>query len=132
MKHNIVKRFAALRTALYHEKSTLEARLSEINTALDETPRAVSAERPAPVRAVKGRRKMSAAGRASIAAALKARWVKVKSGTNGKSEPKAEKAAVKTPKKRKKMSAAAKAKISAAAKARWAKGKTAVKAASPG
>jgi hypothetical protein len=56
--------------------------------------------------------KMSAAGRARIAAAQKARWAKIKGA----------KPAAKTPaKKRKKMSAAAKAKLSAMAKARWAK-----------
>jgi hypothetical protein len=50
---------------------------------------------------------MSAAGRAAIAAAQKARWAKVK--------------AAKGPAKRSKMSAAARAKIAAAQKARWAK-----------
>jgi hypothetical protein len=54
--------------------------------------------------------KMSAAGRAKIVAAQKARWAKLKAAKPAK-----------LPKKRKKMSATAKAKISAAAKARWAK-----------
>jgi hypothetical protein len=55
---------------------------------------------------------MSAAGRAKIAAAAKARWAKVKG----------QKTAAKPVKKaRRKMSAVARAKISAAAKARWAK-----------
>jgi hypothetical protein len=62
------------------------------------------------------KRKMSAAGRAKIAAVQKARWAKVKGA----------KPAAKAVKKRK-MSAAAKAKISAAAKARWAKAKAAGK-----
>jgi len=67
-----------------------------------------------------GKRTMSAAGRARIIAAQKARWAKVK-GTKG--------AAVAKPagKGRRKMSAAAKAKIAAAAKARWAKVKAAGK-----
>jgi len=66
--------------------------------------------------APKKRRKMSAAGRARIAAAQRARWAKV----NG------EKLSVKPVKKAKrKMSAAARAKISAAAKKRWAKAKAA-------
>ena len=56
---------------------------------------------------------MSAAGRAKIAAAQKARWAKVKNA--------AAKPVVKAPAKKRKMSAAAKAKLSAAAKARWAK-----------
>ena len=58
---------------------------------------------------------MSAAGRAKVAAAQKARWARVKAG-----KPAA--------KKKFTMSAAAKAKISAAAKARWAKIKAAKKA----
>lgn len=61
---------------------------------------------------------MSAAGRAKIAAAQKARWAKVK----GK------KLSVKPAKKaRRKMSAAARKKISQSAKARWAKAKAAGK-----
>jgi hypothetical protein len=69
---------------------------------------------PAP----KKRRKMSAASRAKISAAAKARWAKV----NGK------KVAVKPiTKAKRKLSAAARAKISAAAKARWAKAKAAGK-----
>jgi hypothetical protein len=63
-----------------------------------------------------GKRGMSAAGRARIAAAQKARWAKV----NGKAGKPA-----KTGKR--KMSAAARSKIAAAAKARWAKAKAAGK-----
>jgi hypothetical protein len=62
------------------------------------------------------RRGMSAAGRARIAAAQKARWAKVKGA-------KVEAA----PKKRRKMSAAGRARMAAAAKARWAKAKAAGK-----
>jgi hypothetical protein len=62
---------------------------------------------------------MSAAGRARIAAAQKARWAKFKS---------AKPAQVTKPAKTKRtMSAAQKAKISAAAKKRWAKAKAAGK-----
>jgi hypothetical protein len=63
---------------------------------------------------------MSAAGRAAVAAAQRARWAKIKAG----------KPAAKTAAKKKKftMSASAKARISAAAKARWAKIKAAKKA----
>ena len=57
---------------------------------------------------------MSAAGRARIVAAQKARWAKVK---GKKSPPKTVKKA------KRKMSAAARAKISAVAKKRWAKAK---------
>lgn len=74
------------------------------------------ASTPAPAKAPK-KGKMSAAGRANVAAAQKARWAKIK----------AAKPAAKAPAKKRKMSAAAKAKISAAAKARWAKVKAAGK-----
>ena len=59
------------------------------------------------------RRKMSAAGRARIAAAQRARWAKVKRGTGPAR-------LVSMPKKRS-MSAAARKKIAAAQRARWAK-----------
>jgi hypothetical protein len=72
---------------------------------------AVSGETSAPPKR-SGRRKMSRAARAAIAAAQRARWGKVK----GRKEEAA-------PKKRRKMSATSKAKIAAAAKARWAKAK---------
>ena len=59
---------------------------------------------------------MSAAGKARIVAALKARWARYNAAK-----------AAKPAKKKFTMSAAAKAKISAAAKARWAKWKAAKK-----
>jgi hypothetical protein len=68
--------------------------------------------------APKKRRKMSAAGRARISAAAKARWAKV-NGENVEVKQ--------ATKAKKKMSAAGRAKISAAAKARWAKAKAAGK-----
>ena len=77
------------------------------------SPTPVKASRP--LAAKKGG--MSAAGKAKIAAAQKARWAKIKAG-----KPAIKPAAVAKPAKKKfTMSAAAKAKISAAAKARWAK-----------
>ena len=72
------------------------------------------ASTPAKTRKKRG---MSAAGRAAVAAAQKARWAKIK----------AAKPPAKAPAKKRKMSAMAKAKISAAAKARWAKVKGAGK-----
>ena len=66
------------------------------------------------------KRGMSAAGRAKIAAAQRARWAKAKA-------TKPAKASVKSPAKQKVMSAAARAKIAKAAKARWAKAKAAGK-----
>jgi len=70
---------------------------------------------PAPFRMRRNR--MSAAGRARIIAAQKARWAKFKSGRGAKAKP----AGTRT------MSAAARAKIAAAAKARWARAKAAGK-----
>ena len=61
------------------------------------------------------RRRMSAAGKANMAAAARARWAKIK-GTQT------------TPtKKKRKMSAKGRARVSAAAKARWKKAKAAGK-----
>jgi hypothetical protein len=88
-------------------KDKIEALNRQLETILGASASAVS--KP-------GKRgKMSAAGRAKVAAAQKARWAKFKAG-----KPAA--------KKKFTMSAAAKAKISAAAKARWAKIKAAKKA----
>jgi len=67
---------------------------------------------------------MSAAGRAAIAAAQKARWAKVKSATKAtiaEQVTSAMEVAETKPSKKRKMSAAGKAAIAAAAKARWAK-----------
>jgi DNA polymerase/3'-5' exonuclease PolX len=61
---------------------------------------------------IRRRRKMSAAARAKISAAAKARWAKVNAGKPATTKP---------AKVKRTMSAAARAKISAAAKARWAK-----------
>src|ERR1039457_5268562 len=67
--------------------------------------------------AKRGRRKVSAAGRARMAAAQKARWAKRKGNgiaTSGKNP-------------RRQMSAAGRARIASAARARWAKAKAAGK-----
>jgi hypothetical protein len=74
--------------------------------------------KPVDVAAPKKRHKMSAAGRARIAAAARARWAKVK-GAKSKVAP--------ASKPKRQMSATARAKISAAQKARWAKFKAAKK-----
>ena len=68
---------------------------------------------PSPLKTTKKKGGMSAAGKARIVAAQKARWAKVKAAKTT--------SAPKPAKKKFTMSAAAKAKISAAAKARWAK-----------
>jgi len=92
-------------------KVKIEALEKKLNQLAGSTAKPVAAKAP------KKRRKMSAAGKARIVAALKARWAKYK----------ASKQAGKPAKKKFTMSAAAKAKISAAAKARWAKIKAAKK-----
>ena len=68
--------------------------------------------------AIKGpkKRRMSAAGRARIAAAAKARWAKIRA-----------KKAVKVERPKRKISAAGRARLAALAKARWAKVKAAGK-----
>lgn len=92
-------------------KEKIEALEKKLNQLTGSTAKPVAAEAP------KKRRKMSAAGKARIAAAQKARWAEYKAAKQG----------VKPAKKKFTMSAAAKAKISAAAKARWAKWKAAKK-----
>jgi hypothetical protein len=69
-----------------------------------------------------GRGKMSAAARARIGAAQRARWAKLK-GKNGQTKN----AAVAAAKKRRTMSASARRKIAAAQRARWAKVKASPK-----
>src|SRR6185312_259390 len=90
----------------------LEQELAEI---LGESP-ASSSSSSVSTNGHGGRRKMSPAARAKIAAAQRARWAKQKKGTDA-AEP--------TIKRRRKMSPAARAKIAAAARARWAKAKAA-------
>jgi hypothetical protein len=99
-------------------KEQIEALNKELGAILGST--GVSAPSKAAKPAKKGG--MSAAGKARIAAAQKARWAKIKAA-KGKPVVKA----ASKPAKKFTMSAAAKAKISAAAKARWAKIKAAKK-----
>jgi hypothetical protein len=106
MKHNALAKFVHLHSELTTEKQSLESRLAAINRALGGS---VAAAR---VNIKRGRRKMSAAARALIAAAQKARWAKLKVA---KTE-----APVATRKKHA-MSAAGRARIAAAQRARWAK-----------
>jgi hypothetical protein len=89
-------------------KDKIESLHKELNRILGAPIKPVAALAP------KKKRKMSAAGRAKIAAAARARWAKVK-GRKSAAKP------VKTA--RRKMSAAARAKIAAAARARWKKAK---------
>jgi len=105
-------------------KEKIAALENELNQLLGSSAKAVAA--PVAAKSPKKKGGMSAAGKAKIAAAQKARWAKVK---GAKVAPAAKPAvtvakvvaAAKPAKKKFVMSAAAKAKISAAAKARWAK-----------
>lgn len=89
------------------EIASLEARLNKI-LGSGEVPSPFSA--PLPTK--KGRKKMSAAARAKIAAAQKARWAKLK-GTS-------DSPVVKSKMKKRKLSPEGRARIIAAQKARWA------------
>ena len=95
-------------------KEKIEALGKELSQLFGSTAKPVAAG------AQKKKRKMSAAGKAGIVAAQKARWAKVKTAKSGAK-------AAKPAKKKFRMSAAAKAKIGAAMKARWAKIKAAKK-----
>lgn len=119
MKRDSLKQFIKQRQALSQEKAALEARLHQLNQALD-----VTSSAPAPAAQPAGKRArwiMSPAARAKIAAAQRARWAKVKRS------PEATVAAKVAKSPTRKISAAGRASISAAAKARWAKVKAAGK-----
>jgi hypothetical protein len=90
----------------------LEAELSQVLGG------SKAAAAPASTVSAPGRKKrgMSAAGRAAIATAQRARWAAQKAGSAKTAE---------APKKRRKMSAAARAKIAAAQRKRWAAQKAA-------
>ena len=113
MKTNNVQQFVTLRAALQQEKATLEARLAEITQALSASGSATPVLVAAP-----GKRHFSAATKAKMAAAQKARWAKLKGEQAAPLTP----AAAPTKDKRK-YSAEAKARMAAGAKARWAKAK---------
>ena len=100
------------------------ADLKDKIAALEKQLAGITGTPAAPVQTSKPAKKkgMSAAGRAKIAAAQKARWAKI-NGAKGK--PAVKPVVAKPAKKKFVMSAAAKAKISAAAKARWAAKKSA-------
>jgi hypothetical protein len=116
MKRDILKEYTTLRNHLEQERAVLRARLVQLQGALDGgTPAPQHAlEAPAPVRRKRG---MSAAGRAAVAAAAKARWAAFRAGKAGKSAPRP------AGKRQKHYSPAARARLAAAAKARWAKAK---------
>jgi|ERR1043166_2687921 hypothetical protein len=94
---------------LAHLKKIVQIRekLESLNTQLN----SVLGGRTSVGRRIPQKRKMSAAGRARIAAGAKARWAKVKAGTSTEGKIR----------RKKTVSSAARAKLSAIAKARWAK-----------
>jgi hypothetical protein len=100
------------------QAADIKEKIASLEKQLDQilgSTTALAVVKPAPIAKKKGG--MSAAGRAKVAAAQKARWAKIKAA---KPTPKVVAAKpVKTV--RRNMSAAAKAKLSALAKARWAK-----------
>ncbi len=91
--------------AIKEKIESLQAEIDSIAGGDGKIPISASVEVPK-------KRRMSAAGRARISAAAKARWAKLK-GTKVEA----------LPTKRRKMNAAWKAKLAAAARARWAKAK---------
>ena len=99
----------------------LKERIDSLTSELASILGGISSLNPQPLPPKAGGRHMSAAGRARIAAAARARWAKVRAA---KSEA-AAKPAVKVT--RRTMSSAARVKIAAAAKRRWAKAKAAGK-----
>jgi hypothetical protein len=109
-------------------KEKIAAWEKELNQLLGSSAKAAVASVVA--KAPKKKGGMSAAGKAKVAAAQKARWAKINAAKSAvkPAASAAKVAAVAKPAKKKfVMSAAAKAKISAAAKARWAKIKAAKK-----
>ena len=99
---------SSLTTAQLRHAADLKEKIAALTKQLSSL---LGASAPVAAKAPKKKGGMSAAGRAKVAAAQKARWAKIK----------AAKPAVKAPAKKRTMSAAAKAKLSAMAKARWAK-----------
>lgn len=108
-----IKQYLKLKAALLNEKSRIEARLAEIAKVLNGDVGVTAA----PTGKRGGRRTFSAATKAKMAAAQKARWAKLKGGAT----PAAATVSAPVPKKKRRLSAAGKAAIIAATKARWAK-----------
>lgn len=103
--NTITSKDLAMITKLLKKKEALLERVAKVDAKLSVF------ESGTPMAAVAGKRTMSPAARARIAAAQKKRWAKIK----GK------KAAKPVAKKKHKISAAGRAAIAAAARARWAK-----------
>jgi hypothetical protein len=103
--------------AIKEKIEALESKLAAFGDGGAAAPAAGS-----PTKGKRGRRKMSAAGKAKIAAAQRARWAKVHAAA-GKAAPASGK------KGKRKVSPAVRAKLAAIARARWAKAKASGKSA---
>ena len=110
-----IPNYLKLQAALTNEKAKLEARLNAINKVLGGEVTVVAAAAPVATRG--GRRTFSAATKAKMAAAQKARWAAKKGVVESAVAPAATKKAKRT------MSEATKAKMRASHQARWAKKK---------
>jgi len=113
-----LNKYLKLQTALLNERTRIEARLSDINRVLGGDVSVVTPASSATSRRG-GSRKFSAATKAKMAAAQKARWARLKGGAVV--VPATPTSPSSAGKKKRKMSAAGKAAIIAATKARWAK-----------
>ncbi len=84
------QKFLALKIALVNEKAKLEARLAEISKALGGAASvAASAPSPAaPTTTTPGKRTFSAATKAKMRAAQKARWAAIKAKKTAKADSK--------------------------------------------
>ena len=71
-------KFSRLHAALVNEKANIEARLNEIAKVLGGGHSTATATASIPATKERKKRKMSAAGKAAIVAAQKARWAKIK------------------------------------------------------
>jgi hypothetical protein len=101
----------SLTTAQLRKLASIKEQIESLEAELD----AIAGGEPSAPAKVPGASKMSAEGRARIAAAQRARWAKVRAANGAVADEEA------APGKRRKVSAAAKARMAAAAKARWAK-----------
>jgi hypothetical protein len=103
---NVVQQLKKERDQAAKTLAQLDAALSALNGASSGQPR-------------RGRSRLSAAARAKIAAAQRARWAKIRANDKGTRNHKQN--AVATPKRKPVMSAVARKKIAAAQRARWTK-----------
>ena len=134
MKHDALKTFSALKAALEQERAQIQARLDDIQAALGggEIPTPAAKQEPVwetepkrgPGRPKGTKGGMSAAGRAAIVAAQKARWAK-KNEQKGFTAPQltvvTKLVEPSEPAKKRKYTPEGKARIVAGIKARWAK-----------